>query len=418
MKRVAFVSTYPPRRCGIGTYTQNLRQHLQVSLPSSVGHPVIVMSDEKTTVPRGGLYIPLLQNSRQSYPKMAEYLNHSDVDVVSLQHEFGIFGGEAGEYVLGLVENLTKPLVTTFHTVFKSPQEPYRFVQQTLVKRSDALVVMSRTGVEYLRQAFRVPADKVFYIPHGTPVPPQQERQTLRRQLGWEGRQVILTFGLLSRGKGIESILSALPKVVAKVSNVLYVIAGQTHPEVRKREGESYRRELQQRVVRNGLSRHVMMLDRYLEDVDLIRLITACDLYATPYPGMEQITSGTLAYAVGLGRPVLSTPYEYAKDLLQGFEELLIPYGKTDDWVEKIIDFLTNSKLLALWSQRMATLGKDMHWGQVVRQYTRLFSQVTTRDLSLNPLELNTRASTLPTLTTVPSPVKSISYVSLESFGE
>lgn len=279
---------------------------------------------------------------------MADQLNRSDVDVVSLQHEFGIFGGDAGRYILDLIERLTKPLVTTFHTVFESPQEPYRSIQQSLTHRSNGLVVMSHIGVKYLQESFGVPTEKIFYIPHGTPLPPSEPRESLRRQLGWEGHSVIMTFGLLSRGKGIESVLAALRRVIIQVPKVLYVIAGQTHPEVLKWEGEAYRQELQQLIEQYGLSHHVVMLNRYLEDDDLVRLIAACDLYVTPYSGMSQITSGTLAYAVGLGKPVLSTPYVYARDLLQDFNELLIPYGNIEAWSIQIIKMLTDTFLLAL----------------------------------------------------------------------
>jgi glycosyltransferase involved in cell wall biosynthesis len=345
---------------------------------------VVVMSDEKDS-PADPLHWPLPMHDRAAYRRMAERLNQSDVSVVSLQHEFGIFGGEAGEYILDLVERLKKPLVTTFHTVFESPEEPYRSIQQALVEQSDAIVVMTRTGIRYLQDVYGVPAEKVHCIPHGTPVPRAEERKFYRRQFGWDGRKVVLTFGLLSRTKGIESILSALPAVVEEVPEVLYVIAGQTHPEVRKREGESYRQELQAFVEENGLTNHVVMLDQYLEESDLVRLITAADLYVTPYPGMQQITSGTLAYAVGLGRPVLSTPYVYARDLLQGCEELLIPYGDTEQWVDRLVELLTEPVLLAMWEKRIAKIGRNMRWPEVGRQYAALFERVAAQGSSCRP---------------------------------
>jgi glycosyltransferase involved in cell wall biosynthesis len=379
MTRIAYISTYPPRRCGLATFTYHLRQYVHAHCPHPTGHVVVVMSSDADNTPADPLHWPLPAEDRPAYRKMAERLNQSDVSVVSLQHEFGIFGGDAGEYILDLVEHLKKPLVTTFHTVFAEPQDPYRRIQQALVDRSDAVIVMSRTGIQYLQDAYGVPREKVFCIPHGTPVPRPEERKFYRRQFGWDGRKVVLTFGLLSRSKGIESILYALPAVVEEVPEVLYVIAGQTHPEVRKKEGESYRRELQAFVEENGLTDHVVMLDQYLEESDLVRLITAADLYVTPYPGMQQITSGTLAYAVGLGRPVLSTPYVYARDLLKGCEELLVPYGDTELWAERLVDLLTEPVLLAMWEKRIAKIGRNMHWPEVGRQHAELFEQVAAK---------------------------------------
>lgn len=398
MTRIAFMSTYPPRRCGIGTYTQQLRRYVNASLPCPGGHPVVVMSTQETDVPMGNLYWPLLQDRRDAYTSMAERLNRSDVSVVSLQHEFGIFGGESGAYILDFIEALKKPLVTTFHTVFPSPEEPYRHIQQALAIRSDAIVSMSRRGVEYLKKAFRVSADKVAYIPHGTPLPPSQDREILRNHLGWQGRQVILTFGLLSRGKGIESMLDSLSTVVEQVPEVLYIVAGQTHPEVRKWEGESYRRELQTLIKEKNLSNHVLMLDRYLEDADLVRMIAACDLYVTPYPGMEQSTSGTLAYAVGIGRPVLSTPYIYARDLLQGYEDLLIPYGDTQTWAKRLTELLTQPEMLAEWGKRIAKIGLGMHWPQIGRQYAKLFARVTMREQQDSANRLISSTAALPAI--------------------
>jgi glycosyltransferase involved in cell wall biosynthesis len=319
---------------------------------------------------------PLKKSDRKAYRQMAVSVNNSKVSVVSLQHEFGIFGGEAGSYILDFVQELEKPLITTFHTVFQKPNEPYRAIQQEIADRSDRIIVMNRKAIEYLRGSYHIPAERIVFIPHGTPVPDSGMRSVFRQRLKWSGRKVILTFGLLSRGKGIEMILDVLPEVVKTVPEVLYAIVGQTHPEVKKREGESYRQELQSLIHDKHLEDHVVMIDRYLDEAELIQHLTACDLYVTPYPGMQQITSGTLAYAVGLGRPVLSTPYVYAMDLLQDAAELLVPFDDRRGWARQIAALLSDEEALRSWEKRMAWIGRNMGWPYVGLQHARLFAQI------------------------------------------
>jgi glycosyltransferase involved in cell wall biosynthesis len=378
MIQVAYVSTYVPRRCGLATYTYHLRQHVKQAKLWSNPDPVIVLADggEHADGKHPALW-PLPKNEREAYAQMARRLNDSSVTVVSLQHEFGIFGGEAGEYVLDLVRALQKPLVTTFHTVFAEPEEPYRSIQQEIAGKSDRIVVMNRKAIGFLHRAFGVPEEKIVYIPHGTPVPEPKQREAFRRQMNWQDRSVMMTFGLLGRGKGLEMILETLPQVVEAVPHVLYAIVGQTHPEVRKREGEAYRRELQALISRNRLENHVVMIDRYVEEDELVKFLAACDLYVTPYPGTQQITSGTLAYAVGLGRPVLSTPYCYAEDLLAGCGELLIPYGDTAQWAEKIAALLQDDEMRRGWEQKIGGIGSTMHWPLVGKRYAQLFAHLS-----------------------------------------
>ncbi|MCL6592605.1 MAG: glycosyltransferase, partial [Alicyclobacillus sp.] len=217
----------------------------------------------------------------------------------------------------------------------------------------------------------------VHYIPHGTPVPTPQQRAPLRTLLGWDGRRVLMTFGLINQGKGIELILRALPDVVAAVPETLYAIVGQTHPEVKRREGEAYREQLRQLIHQLQLERHVVMIDRYLSEQELIDHIQACDLYVTPYPGLQQVTSGTLAYAVGLGRPVLSTPYSYARDLLGEDSDLLIPSHDTKRWSEAIIRMLSDPERLSQVEQAMAALGRHMAWPRVGELHAQLFASLS-----------------------------------------
>ncbi len=375
MTRIAYVSTYVPRKCGLATYTFHLRSSIPVKDRRGI-NPVIAISDAEADAADPLLW-PLRRDQPDDYVKMARTINRSDVDVVSLQHEFGIFGGNAGNYILPFVENLKKPLVTTFHTVFEHPKQPYADIQRAIAEASAKIIVMNRKAVSFLNRSFGIPTEKIHFIPHGTPEPDYDKRHKFRQQLGWSNRKVLMTFGLLSRGKGIELILKVLPEIVSRVPNVLYAIVGQTHPEVKKREGESYRDELSALIESSGMGQHVVMIDRYMEESDLVKHIMACDIYTTPYPGLQQITSGTLAYAVGLGRPVLSTPYSYAQDLLGDYPELLIPFENETAWIEQTVALLANDVLLRDWVKKIERLGAAMHWPKVGKLHEKLFSEVS-----------------------------------------
>ncbi|MBX5437413.1 MAG: glycosyltransferase family 4 protein [Alicyclobacillaceae bacterium] len=377
MTQVAYVSTYVPRKCGLATYTHHLRDSVLAANGRRTLDPVIVMADAEDEMnSHHPVFWPLVRDNRDAYAQMARKVNHSGVSLVSLQHEFGIFGGDAGAYILDFIRNLRKPLVTTFHTVFERPEEPYASIQREIAMRSDRIIVMNRRAVQHLRDIFGIAEDKVVFVPHGTPRPDRSRRPLFRSQLGWAQRKVVMTFGLLSRGKGIELILRALSHVVKVVPDALYVIAGQTHPEVKKVEGESYREQLKALIRERGLEQHVQMIDRYMDEPDLVRHLTACDLYVTPYPGMQQVTSGTLAYAVGLGRPVLSTPYSYAQDLLNEYDELLLPYGDEQLWARKLIELLSDLDILRLWERRMERIGRTMYWPVVGQAHALLFAEV------------------------------------------
>ncbi|MFD1953824.1 glycosyltransferase [Paenibacillus thailandensis] len=377
MTKIAYVSTYVPKKCGLATYTFHLRQAVNGAKGRRDKDPVIALSDWKEERDVDPLLWPLQRDDEAAYAKMARKVNHSDVDVVSLQHEFGIFGGEAGAHILAFIRQLEKPLITTFHTVFEQPKPPYAPIQKEIADRSSKIIVMNRKAIDYLHKAFGVSKDKIYFIPHGAPEPNLESRQKLRERLGWQNRKVLMTFGLLSRGKGIELLLKALPEVAAEVPDVLYAIVGQIHPEVKRREGERYREELMEWIRAGGIERNVVMIDRYMEENDLVNHLSACDIYVTPYPGMQQITSGTLAYAVGLGRPVLTTPYSYAQDLLADYPELLLPHDDAKAWSAKIVSLLQNDVLLKGWGKKIETIGNGMHWPTVGKKHERLFSEVS-----------------------------------------
>ncbi|PZD97008.1 glycosyl transferase family 1 [Paenibacillus sambharensis] len=377
MTKIAYIGTYVPQKCGIATYTHHLRQSVRAAKGWTGIDPVIAITPagwaEEHTDPA---LQTLEKEDRDAYRKLAERLNASDAAVVSLQHEFGIFGGEAGSYILDFIEHLEKPLAVTFHTVFEEPQEPYRSIQRQIAERSDLILIMNRQAGAYLERSFHIPRDKIKFVPHGTPEPAPGKREVFREAHGWDGRKVLMTFGLLSRGKGLETIIRALPEVAKEIPDVLYAIVGQTHPEVRKHEGEAYREELKELAQQLGVENHVVMVDRYVEEDELVGYLSACDLYLTPYPGMQQITSGTLAYAVGLGRPVLSTPYAYAKDLLGSHPYLLLPPGEHQVWASRMISILSDDHVLSRWEDKMAKIGESMHWSKSGALHLRLFGQL------------------------------------------
>ncbi|WP_062305494.1 glycosyltransferase family 4 protein [Alicyclobacillus sendaiensis] len=374
---IGYVSTYVPRKCGLATYTHHLRQSVRRAAGSSAADQVIAMLGPDEDVKNyNRSYWFLRRDERRDYARIARRVNESRIGVVSLQHEFGIFGGEAGAYILDFIDALHKPLVTTFHTVFRKPMSPYREVQKEIAERSDRIVVMNRQAIEYLVEAFGISPSKIHYLPHGTPVRSVTPRAELRKRFGWQDRAVIVTFGLLGPSKGIEFMLDAMPDIVREVPNALYVIAGQTHPEIVKREGEAYRESLVRRIHALGIDDHVVMLNRYMSEADIVDLITAADLYVTPYPNMEQITSGTLAYAVGMGQVVLTTPYAYARDLLKDVPELLVPYGDTRAWAERAVEVLTNPEKRAKYAERISAIGADMTWPRVGERHWQLFHDV------------------------------------------
>ncbi|TJY42460.1 glycosyltransferase [Cohnella pontilimi] len=383
MPVIAYVSTYIPKKCGLATYTHNLREAVNLSKGNRVQDPVVAMcnEDERADYREPWMW-PLLKSEPDEYLRLVDTINQSSVDIVSLQHEFGIFGGDAGSYIIDFLKRLKKPVVTTFHTLFESPVEPYSPVQNEIAQWSDHLIVMNRKGIGYLHDSFGIPFEKISFIPHGTPVPHRIDRAAVRRRMGWENRKVLFTFGLLGRSKGIEFALRSLAGAVQAVPDLLYVIAGATHPEVRKNEGEAYREELTAMIQEFGLEHHVQMINRYIPEDELGSLICASDLYITPYPGMEQITSGTLAYAAGLGRPILSTPYVYARDLVQGHEDMLLPYGDTEAWSAKIIELFSYPGLLSEWQRIITEIGRTMHWPQVGAQHLRLFQTVVAEQRS------------------------------------
>jgi len=374
--RVVLVGTYPPRQCGIATFTHDLAH----SLASAIGWQrcrVVAMNN----TPQGYNYprevsFEIQQNQIQDYERAAEYINYSNASLVCLQHEFGIFGGRAGAYLSSLLDNLKKPLVTTLHTVLRNPESEYRVAMEKVLRRSDTLVVMSQTGARILQDVYGVAPERIAVIHHGVPDVPFVDPNLHKDQFGLAGRLVILSFGLVNPNKGIEVMLEALPGVVERHPNVTYVILGTTHPEVRRVQGEHYRISLERKVRDLGLQSNVVFLNTFVDTAELIDYICASDIYVTPYLSEEQIVSGTLAYAVGAGKAVISTPYLYAREILDDDRGILVPFNDASEISSVLLSLIEDPARLNCVRRRAYEFGRQMIWAEVGRRYAELFCQV------------------------------------------
>ncbi|MDR7435752.1 MAG: glycosyltransferase family 4 protein [Armatimonadota bacterium] len=375
---VALISTYPPRECGIATFTRDLNFSLNLESPW-IETFVVAITDDGARYPYGTeVRWELYQNDPASYREIAQALNDAGVDVVNIQHEFGIFGGEWGEYVLDLMERVDAPIVTTLHTVLPNPLPITRNIIRNIVRLSDAVVVMLPSAAKILLESYGITSDhKIFVIPHGVPTPSLTPPLEAKRQLGLLGREVITTFGLISSGKGIEDVIEALPQVRAKHPKVLYLILGQTHPNVLRREGEAYRNSLVRRVQDLGLEENVRFDNRYLREEELALYLSATDIYITPYHNPDQVTSGTLSYALGFNRAIIATPYLYARDLLKDGRGILVPFRSPEAIAEAVLYLLDHPDLRAQLQHNASMLAAQMRWPKVARSYLALFTQMS-----------------------------------------
>jgi len=311
------------------------------------------------------------------YTRVARALNDSDVDAVSIQHEYGIWGGDDGAYVLDFVRALRMPAVATLHTVLRRPTVSQRRILTELVDESAATVVMSRAAAALLTRAYAVDPARLDVVAHGVPNLPLVEPDSVKPRLGLEGRQVILSFGLLGPGKGYESAIAAMPAVVKAIPSVMYVILGATHPDLLHREGEAYRRSLEVTAATLGVTDHVRFVDRFVGRVELGTWLEAADIFVTPYPNLDQIVSGTLSYAMGAGKAIVSTPYAYAVERLAHGRGRLVPAGSSDALAETFIELLRDPGLRATLGRRAYEYSRGMIWSQVGAEYRRIFGRVT-----------------------------------------
>ncbi|HEV2436464.1 MAG TPA: glycosyltransferase family 4 protein [Verrucomicrobiae bacterium] len=375
IRKVAFLGDYLPRKCGIATFTTDLRCAMSAEFPA-MQCLVVPVNDLA-----GGYNYPaevrfeIMEQDLPSYLRAADFLNITDVDVVCVQHEFGIFGGPAGSHVLALLRELQMPIVTTLHTVLREPNTEQRRVMRDLIRLSTRLVAMTERGRELLREVYHAPPAKVDLIPHGIPDMPFADPNYFKDEFGVAGKQVLLTFGLLSPNKGIEFALRALPGIIRDFPNVVYIVLGQTHPNLLRDEGEAYRLSLERLAKDLGVQRHVVFFNRFVELEELMRFIGAADIYLTPYLTEAQTTSGTLAYAFGAGNAVVSTPYWHAAELLTAERGKLVPFRDAKATAVAVIELLRDEPLRHLMRKNAYKLGRDMVWSRVAQSYTKSFEQ-------------------------------------------
>jgi glycosyltransferase involved in cell wall biosynthesis len=378
--RIAMLGNHLPRQCGIATFTTDLSGALAAEF-SNTDCFVVAMNDADKRYP----YPPrvrfeVAENDLTSYRIAANYLNDNKVDVVSVQHEYGIFGGKAGSYLLTLLRKLRMPIVTTVHTILGKPDSMQRRAMNEIARLSERLVVMSAHGAALLHNVHGVPEHKIDIIPHGIPSVPFAGRS--KKELGIEGKSVILTFGLLSPDKGIEHVIDALPAILARYPDTVYVVLGATHPHIKERYGESYRESLERRAQELGVESSMIFHNRFVSRGELVKFLSAADIYVTPYLNPEQSTSGTLAYAVGSGKAVISTPYVYAQELLADGRGILVPWRDSQTIARAVVDLLSDeAKRLALCACA-AAYGRSMVWPAVARRYMQSFDRACRREPS------------------------------------
>jgi glycosyltransferase involved in cell wall biosynthesis len=373
VQKIAMLGSYIPRLCGIATFTDDLSEAIAAQSPD-IELFVVAMNDAGRTYEyTDRVRFEIAEGDVTSYRRAADFLNVNTVDVVCVQHEYGIFGGKAGGHLLTLLRELRMPIITTFHTLLTEPNALQRAVIEEVIKLSKRCVVMTERGSAILQEVHGTAKDKIDLIPHGIPQVPFDCDN--KDKLGIAGKKVLLTFGLLSPDKGIEYVIDALPAIVAKHPDAVYVVLGATHPHVKKSHGEMYRLSLENRALRLGVDKKIIFHNRFVSQKELIEFLSATDIYITPYLKLEQTTSGTLAYAVGSGRAVISTPYWHASELLADDRGVLVPWRDPQAIADAAIDLLSDDTKRLTMRKRAAALGRDMLWPAVGRSYLQSFTK-------------------------------------------
>ena len=403
INRIAFIGNYLPRQCGIATFNTDLCEAIATEYGGTtcIALPVNDIEGGYAYPPR--VRFELTEKDIESYRRAADFLNINNVDLVCLQHEYGIFGGRAGSYILSLLCELRMPIVTTLHTILRDPDPDQRRVLEEVAALSDRLVVMSERGAEFLQEVYGVSPEKIDQIPHGIPDVPIVDPSFHKDLFGVEGKIVLLSFGLLSANKGIENVIAALPSIVARYPNVVYIILGATHPHVIQHEGETYRLSLQWMAQEKGVEGNVIFYNRFVSLEELVEFIGAADIYITPYLNAAQISSGTLAYTLGAGKAVISTPYWYAEEMLAEERGALVPFRDPTALAEQVIDLLDNESKRHAMRKRAYLFGRAMIWPEVARRYMDSFERARAERRHFTPLgfavkPLDKRPGELPPL--------------------
>jgi len=373
--RIALIGNHLPRQCGIATFTTDLSDAITAEYGAAVLSVVAVNDTQSSYAYPTRVRFQIAEGDISSYGETAKFLNAGNFDLVCLQHEYGIFGGKAGSHVLKLLQRLTMPVVTTLHTVLSQPDLDQRIVMQQIAALSDRLIVMSEYSSRALQDVFGVSAEKIDLVPHGIPDLPFVQPEVYKDALAIAGKLVLLTFGLLSPNKGFESVIRALPRILAGHSDVIYVIAGATHPHVRAREGDRYRDQLQALAREVGVEREVVFYNRFFSPQEMASLVGSADIYITPYCHVAQAVSGTLAYAMGAGKAIISTPYWHAAELLDGGRGALVPFEDPAAIADAAIELLDNDAKRDAMRKRAYLYAREMVWNRVAQSYMHSFSR-------------------------------------------
>jgi glycosyltransferase involved in cell wall biosynthesis len=373
LRRIAVIGNSLPRRCGIATFTTDLQQAISTSR-ANLETSIVAMTDHGQAYAYPSVVaLQIKDGNVEEYARAADFLNAGRFDAVCLQHEFGIFGGEAGAHILLLLSRLTMPVVTTLHTVLADPTAVQRAVLERIVEASSKVVVMAKKGRELLRSVYQVADDKIEVIAHGIPEVAFVGPEAAKAKLGFGGRSVILTFGLLSPNKGIEVMIDAMPSILKRRADAVYVVLGATHPNLVRDQGEAYRESLMARVRELGVEDHVVFLDQFVDQATLLEFISMCDVYVTPYLNEAQMTSGTLAYSFGLGKPVVSTPYWHARELLADGRGILVPFADAKAIGSEIAELLTDDVRREAMCKRAYAVSRTMTWARTAERYMSVF---------------------------------------------
>src|SRR5437868_10963134 len=389
--RIAVIGNYLPRQCGIATFTTDLCDAISAEHGSARLSAVPVNDTDSGYAYPERVRLALHQDDLSSYEQAAEFLNFTNFDLVCLQHEYGIFGGPAGSHILGLLRRLKMPVITTLHTVLREPNPDQRRVMEEIAAISDRLIVMSQLSSQFLQEIFKVPGSKIDMVPHGVPDLPFLDPNFYKDRFGVEGKAVLLTFGLLSPNKGIENVIRALPQILAKHKNVVYIVAGATHPHILRREGDRYRSYLQGLAKEVGVESNVIFHNRFVSPEEMVAFIGAADIYITPYRYEEQVVSGTLAYALGAGKAIISTPYWHAIELLDDKRGALVPFQNPGAIAHKTVELLDTPAVRHAMRKRAYLFAREMVWKRVAQGYMESFARVRSDRMEAPKVQFSAR---------------------------
>ena len=391
--RIAVIGNYLPRHCGIATFTTDLCEAIAAEYGTARLLALPVNDTEEGYDYPARVRWSLAQDDVASYQEAAEFLNFHNIDMVCLQHEYGIFGGPAGSHILHLLRGLKMPVVTTLHTVLREPDADQLVVMEEIAELSDRLIVMSQLSSQFLQEIFKVPASKIDMVPHGVPDLPFLDPNFYKDRFGVEGKAVLLTFGLLSPNKGIESVIKAMPEILSKHENAVYLVAGATHPHILRREGDKYRASLQALAREVGVESQVIFHDRFATPEEMAEFIGAADIYVTPYRHEAQVVSGTLAYALGAGKAIISTPYWHAIELLDEGRGALVPFQDPGAIAQKTIELLSTPALRHAMRKRAYLFARDMIWKKSAQGYMASFSRVRSDRMATPRVQFSARST-------------------------